>query len=68
MGRAKEDFIQRTGGFRVGESEADFHKRVAEIDRLTESLKSGKLKLSEVEPTQRRICELKGIDFDSDDE
>jgi len=68
MSRSKDDFIERTGGLRLGESDEDFRKRVVEIDRLTTSLVSGKLNLSEVESVQRKICTLKGIDFDSDNE
>jgi hypothetical protein len=65
MGRSKEDFIERTGGFRFDESEADFHKRVAEIERLEASFRSGKHGMAELETIQRQLCELKGIDFDS---
>jgi hypothetical protein len=34
MSRSKDEFIRRTGGFRFGESDADFQKSVARIDEL----------------------------------
>lgn len=67
MSRTKDQWLERTGGFRLGESPAQFSARTSEIERLTASLTSGRLGIEEIEATQRRICELKGIDFDSDD-
>ncbi len=69
MGSNKEDFIRRTGGFRLGETEAQFHARVKEIDALEKKMKSGTLGGPDAfEAVQRRLCELKGIDFDSRDD
>jgi hypothetical protein len=68
MSRTKDQWIERTGGFRVGESEFDFTAWAAEIDRLEKLLVSGALDIVGRERTQRRLCELKGIDFDSDDD
>jgi hypothetical protein len=68
MGRAKEDFVERTGGLRLGENQADLRKRVAEIDKLERDILSPKLTMGEREQIQRRLCALKGVDFDSDDD
>jgi hypothetical protein len=59
----KEQFIEATGGFRLGESPAQFKKRQAEIGRIERQILSGHFS----EKNQRRLCELKGIDFDSYD-
>lgn len=68
MGASKDQWIERTGGFRFGESKSKFQARVAEIEKLEKLLVSGKLDMEGLERTQRRLCELKGIDFDSDDD
>ncbi|HET9149998.1 MAG TPA: hypothetical protein VFO61_05900 [Alphaproteobacteria bacterium] len=65
MGRSKDAFLERTGGFRLGETQSQFQARIREIDELESSLKSGSVKLSNVESIQRRLCDLKGIAFDS---
>ena len=67
MGRSKDRFLEETGGFRLGESQEDFARRVEEIRRLEASLKTPFVKPDRREEVMRRICELKGIDFDSDD-
>ncbi|MBO9168352.1 hypothetical protein [Rhizobium sp. L245/93] len=68
MSRSKDDFIKSTGGFRFGESQDEFKSRVKEIGELENALKSGQVSLKDVESVQRRLCELKGINFDDDDE
>lgn len=68
MGRAKDDFIARTGGLRLGETQETFKARVAEIGRLEGDLKAGRIKLDDLERVQRRLCDLKGIDFDAPDD
>lgn len=67
MSRAKEQWIGRTGGFRIGESPEEFRNRVAEIKKLESLFRSGRIKLDHLEHIQRRLCQLKGIDFDSYD-
>jgi hypothetical protein len=64
----KEELIERYGGFFAGESMAERKKRFAEIDKLESDFKSGKIKVNDLERVQRRLCELKGIDFDSYDD
>ena len=56
----KEKFIVETGGLRL-ESESEFKTRQAEIQRIEAELRSGNYS----EAGQRRLCELKGISFDS---
>lgn len=68
MGRGREEFLGRYGGFRPGETEAQLKERTAEIDRLEGLFKSGLILPADLERTQRRLCELKGIDFDADDD
>jgi hypothetical protein len=60
MGINKEQFIEKTGGFRVGESEDEMFTRFAEIETLETRLRSGK-KWSEED--HERLCKLKGIDL-----
>jgi hypothetical protein len=64
MGRAKDEWIEKTGGFRIGEPLAVFRARLAEIVRLENDLKSGKVRGLQVEKVCRRLCDLKGIDYD----
>jgi hypothetical protein len=56
----KEKFIAETGGFIWGEPQ---RWRLAEIKVLEKRIRSGKV----TEEDQRRLCELKGIDFDAYD-
>jgi hypothetical protein len=56
----KEKFIAETGGFVLGEPQ---QWRLAEITVLEKRIRSGKFS----EEDQRRLCELKGINFDSYD-
>lgn len=60
MSTSKEKFIAATGGFAWGEIES---LRVAEIGVLEKRIRSSKFN----EEDRRRLCELKGIDFDSYD-
>lgn len=57
---SKEQFIAETGGFAFGEPQ---RWRLAEITVLEKRIRSGKF----TEGDQRRLCELKGIDFDGYD-
>ena len=41
MGRTKDQWIQETGGFRIGETPEQFQKRVAEISRLRKKIADG---------------------------
>lgn len=68
MGRSRHDFIERTGGYRIGETEAEFDARVAEIERLEGDIRGRRVSLPDMEKVQRRLCELKGIDFDGYDD
>lgn len=67
MGRSKDQFIEKTGGFRFSESPAEFQARAAEIENLEKRFRSEKLTMDEREKMQRRLCKLKGIYFDSND-
>jgi hypothetical protein len=68
MGRGKDEFIRRTGGLRFGESQEQFEERVREIARLEEKFLEPGLTMQERERMHRRLCDLKGIDFDAPDE
>jgi hypothetical protein len=67
VSRSKEQWIEKTGGFRPGESDAQFQARVAKIERLNGALAAGRVKSTEIEAVQRQLCELKGIRFDNPD-
>jgi hypothetical protein len=56
----KEKIIAETGGFAWGEPQ---QWRLAEINVLEKRIRSGRFS----EEDQRRLCELKGINFDSYD-
>jgi hypothetical protein len=68
MSRTKDQWLERTGGFRVGESDADFLGRAKEIETLEKQFRSPGLAMQERETVQRRLCTLKGTDFDSPDD
>ncbi|NTJ66018.1 hypothetical protein G6M50_14875 [Agrobacterium rhizogenes] len=68
MSRSKQEFINRTGGYRIGEGQQEFVNRVREINDLETKLKSGQISFEDMESIQRRLCELKGISFDFDDD
>jgi hypothetical protein len=65
--RPKEQWLQATGGLRIGEPESLFKMRVVEINKLEKRLRSGRLLGDEPERILRRLCQLKGIYFDSYD-
>ena len=65
MSRTKDQFIEKTGGFRLGETEAQFHARTAEIERLETSLKTARTP-EQREKIQRELYKRRGIDFDED--
>lgn len=58
----KEKFIEETGGLCL-ESRAQFITRQAAIRRIEQQIRSGHF----TEKDQRRLCELKSINFDSYD-
>lgn len=69
MGRAKDVIINRYGGFRVGEDAEKFAARAAEIDKTEAQLTATRGGTEEeLEALQRKLCDLKGISFDDDDE
>jgi hypothetical protein len=61
MGRSRDDFIERTGGFRIDEPMSLDPSHRERIRELEERLKSGTLSLDEVEKVHRMICNLKGL-------
>jgi hypothetical protein len=63
MGRGKDQFIRETGGFRFGESEEQFHARVAAIQQLRKKISDGKANAADVD----KLAELLGTE-DEDDE
>lgn len=66
MSRSGDEWIKRTGGFRLGETKEEFDARVKEIEVVEKRLTFGTLKFNEIEDVQRQLCALKGIDFDED--
>lgn len=56
----KEKFIAKTGGFAWGEPQ---QSRLVEIKVLEKRIRAGRFS----EKDQRRLCELKGLDFDGYD-
>lgn len=71
MGRAKDQFIEATGGFRINEPMTLSPMHAETIKRLEEKLVSGTLSPDEVERTHIQIRNLKGlppVEFDYDDE
>jgi hypothetical protein len=60
MSRSKEQFIEETGGFRFGESEADFLARTRRIQELTKKLLSG-VTSEQVENITEELRRLQGI-------
>ncbi len=68
MSRSKDQWFEETGGLRVGETDGQFQARVAEIQRLKQSMFDPSLREGmTLEQVQRRICALKGIYFDGYD-
>jgi hypothetical protein len=68
MGRGKDLLLQQTGGIRPGESQEAFKARAKEIADLEAKFRTGHFKGDEAEEVQRRLCELKGISWEFDDE
>jgi hypothetical protein len=69
MGITREEWIERTGGFRLGESNEEFVGRCRAIEALEKQLLSG-LPLDEVDNVLARLRELKGlppVEWDYDD-
>jgi hypothetical protein len=62
MGRAKDDFIEKTGGFMVGEPSPMLRYQI--ISELEDKLKTGKLSREEVDGVTARIHRLKGMPSD----
>ena len=61
MGRSGDEFIERTGGYRIGEPMSLDPSHGERIQELEERLASGTLTLDEVEKVHRMICNLKGL-------
>jgi len=61
MGRSGDDFIERTGGFRIDEPMSLDPAHGERIRELEERLVSGTLSLDEVKRAHRTICNLKGL-------
>ncbi len=62
MSRTKDQWLENTGGFRIGESPEQFEKRVEEIARIRTAIKDGKAGAADVE----KLASLLGTD-ESDD-
>jgi len=58
MSRTKDQWIEETGGFRLGESQEMFQKRVGRIQALQEKAKAGTLTVADVD----ELATLKGVD------
>ena len=41
MGRSKQDWIEETGGFQIGESETQFQQRQWRIQKIRNDIKKG---------------------------
>lgn len=67
MSRTKDQWIEETGGRQLEETEAEFRERYKQIRILVSDLLSGKNDEAGLERIRRKLCELKGIDFDEDD-
>ncbi len=63
MRRTSVDFFRLTGGFRVGETQEELKRRIAEIVDLETTLRANALKMDEAEQVRRRLRELKDADF-----
>jgi thermostable 8-oxoguanine DNA glycosylase len=62
MSQSKQQFIEETGGFRFGESEADFLARARRIQELNKELLSAATS-EQVDSIQEELCRLKGIPY-----
>jgi hypothetical protein len=63
MRRTSVDFFRLTGGFRVGETQEELKRRIAEIVDLETTLRGSNLRMEEAERVRRRLRELKDADF-----
>ncbi|WP_165190891.1 hypothetical protein [Caulobacter soli] len=61
MSRTKDQWLAETGGFRLGESAAQFQARVAEVQAIRSK---PALSAADIE----RLAELAGLDGDADDD
>jgi len=61
MGRSREDFIEKTGGYRVDEPMSFDQSHGMTIRELENRLKSGNLALEDAEKVRKMICNLKGL-------
>jgi hypothetical protein len=68
MARASDEILENYGGFRVGESQVEFAARVRQIDSLISDFKGGGISPDEAEVIQRKLCDLKGMSFEDQDE
>jgi transcriptional regulator with XRE-family HTH domain len=62
--RPKDQWLDKTGGFRFGETGIRLKCRVAEIDRLEQLLRSGRIGAEAAELILHRLRQLKGIYFE----
>lgn len=58
MSRTKDQWLEETGGLRLGESEGDFQKRVADIQKIRAAIKGGTATVADVD----RLAKLLGTD------
>lgn len=65
MGQAKEQILHAIGGLQFGETSDS--PRLKAIERIEDRIRQG-VPLDQLEPLQRQLCELKGIDFDAPDD
>lgn len=61
MSRTKDQWLAETGGFRLGESDAQFHARLAEVRDIRSK---PALSAADIE----RLAELAGVGDDTDDD
>jgi hypothetical protein len=67
MGRGKDKFIEQFGGLWADETPDQRKARFDEIRTLNEKIRSGQVRLDEVDKINRRLCELKGISWEFDE-
>ncbi len=63
MSQSKEQWIEKTGGFRFLESNEDFQRRVAQIEKIEKKIKRGKATATDI----NELAKLKGTG-ESDEE
>jgi len=57
------DFFRLTGGFRIGESQEELKKRIAEIVQLEASLSAGGPDNKDAEHIRSRLRQLRDVDI-----